>query len=384
MAPLIRVIGSINTDMLSVTPRFPELGETITSTSFTSSAGGKGANQAVACARLTRPRPSSSTSQLPSSTSTRHPVDVQMFGAVGGRDSNYEKLLQPSLRRSGVDLSLVSVKDDDHTGVSVIIMSTVEGDNRIFFSPGANFSGMQPTPGVIRQALAAPTPDLIVMQAEIPVETLVAILRGVRQHRLKDQQNGKRSILSGPEVVFNPAPVPPGGLPEDAFAAVDHLIMNETEADLMAPVPARLTLVLPGAEKEEKREQLARYYHGLGVTYVVVTLGSKGAWYSAADPSSSISVDGSNRYTGNVPAARVDKVTDTTAAGDTFVGGYSAYIARWRDSMRVEGKNIEELSAKEKYQDMVVAAMKLGTSAAARCVERSGAMDSIPWEDELQ
>lgn len=306
-----------------------------------------------------------------------------MFGAVGGRDSNYETLLQPSLKQSGVDLSLMRVRDDDHTGVSVIVMSTSEGDNRIFFSPGANFSGMQPTPEIIRQALTAPTPDLIVMQAEIPVETLVAILRGVRQHRLKNQQDEKRRILTGPEIVFNPAPVPPGGLPEDAFSAVDHLIMNETEADLMAPLPEKLTLVLPGADKEEKRQQLARYYHGLGVTYVVVTLGSKGAWYSAANPTSSISVDGSNRVTGNVPAVQVDKVTDTTAAGDTFVGGYSAYIARWRDSLRVEGKRIEDLSAKEKYQDMVVAAMTVGASAAARCVERSGAMDSIPWEDEI-
>lgn len=320
---------------------------------------------------------------MPSSSPTHHTVDVQIFGAVGGRDVHYETLLRPTLEKSSVDLSLVRVKDDDHTGVSVIIVSTNEGDNRIFFSPGANFSGMQPTPDVIGQALAEPIPDLIVMQAETPVDTLVAILREVRKHRLKNRQDSRKTIRCGPEVIFNPAPAPPGGLPEDAFAAVDHLIMNETEAKLMAPAPEQLARVLPGAEREEKREQLAGYYHRLGVTYVVVTLGSKGAWYSAADPGSSTAAHGSNRFTGNVPAAPVDKVVDTTAAGDTFVGGYSTYIARWRDLLRAKGENVGDLDAKEKYQDMVVSAMTLGASAAARCVERSGAMDSIPWEDEV-
>ncbi|KKK26821.1 ribokinase [Aspergillus rambellii] len=171
--------------------------------------------------------------------------------------------------------------------------------------------------------------------------------------------------------MFNPAPAPPGGLPEDVYEGVDHLIMNETEAELMAP---------PG-RPASGRDQVARYFHQLGVRYVVVTLGSKGVWYSATDAG-----EGSYRATNEMPAAQVSKVLDTTAAGDTFVGAYAVSVARWREQRRAEGKAGLDLSEEEKvlrYTKVLDEAMEVSTRASARCVERQGAMDSIPWEDEI-
>ncbi|KAL2010707.1 hypothetical protein VTN00DRAFT_6514 [Thermoascus crustaceus] len=384
MAPLIRVIGSLNADMVSVTPRFPEPGETITATSFFTSAGGKGANQAVACGRLSRPRPSTASA---TSSSSKDPVNVEMVGAVGGRDGHFQALLRPTLEKSGLDTSRIRTIEDAYTGVAVIVVdSSAGGENRIFFSPGANYSGMQPIPEVLDSGLAAPLPDVIVMQGEIPVETVIGILRAVRAFKEKSRAEGKRGIESGPEVMYNPAPAPPGGLPEDVYTAVDHLIMNETEAELMAPKTEQLLKVVPDAEGQSSREKVARYFHKLGVTYVVITLGAKGVWYSATDAGSSGPADQTTRFTNEVPAAKVDKVLDTTAAGDTFVGAYAVQIARWRERRREHGKAGQDLVAEDKrdrYLTVMDEAMRCATRAAARCVERPGAMDSIPWEDEI-
>ncbi|RKK66311.1 hypothetical protein BFJ69_g15514 [Fusarium oxysporum] len=377
MMPMVRVIGSINADMVSVTPRFPDLGETIQATSFTSSAGGKGANQAVACSRLSRPRPLASAS-FANSAST--PTTVQMVGAVGGRDVHFQALLKPALEESSVDLSLVRTNQDDYTGVSVIIVSEAEGDNRIFFSPGANFSGMQPTAEVIGQALATPMPDVIVMQGETPVETLVAILRELKRLKAKNLQNGTGAIRIAPEVVFNPALVPPGGLPKDVFFVVDHLIMNETDAGLMAPKREQSLRLVPHAKHNDPRTQLASYYHKLRVESVIVTLGSKGVWYSVVGASTRVAGNGVDGFTGEIPAASVSRVLDTTAAGDTFVGGYATHIARGR---HVAAESSEEQNWMTQRHDLIVSAMTRAAKAAARCVERRGAMDSIPWEDEL-
>ncbi|RDW92799.1 ribokinase [Aspergillus mulundensis] len=377
MAPTIRVIGSLNADMVSVTPRFPDAGETITSSAYFTSAGGKGANQAVACGRLSRSQPSS-TSSAPNAGD----VQVEMVGAVGGLDGHFPALLQPTLAKSGVDTARVKVVGDAYTGVAVIIVdSSAGGENRILFSPGANYTGMQAEPSVIGMALADPIPDVIVMQGEIPTETTIAILREIGRWKEQQRANGKKGIEAGSDVMFNPAPAPPNGLPEDVYKGVDHLVMNETEAELMTP-DEEVLLRVPGIEKsQDSKEKVARYFHSLGVSYVLVTLGAKGVWYSAADAES---LD--ERVTNEVPAAKVSRVLDTTAAGDTFVGAYAVKVARWREARRAEGKAGVDLEVQEKrqrYKGVMDEAMEVATRASARCVERQGAMDSIPWEDEI-
>lgn len=381
MAPLVRVIGSLNADMVSVTPRFPDPGETITASSYFTSAGGKGANQAVACGRMSRPKPSSD------GFNGKSDVHVEMVGAVGALDGHFSALLKPTLEKSGVDPSRVRVVENAYTGVAVIIVdSSAGGENRILFSPGANYTGMQPKPEVLGTALAAPVPDVIVMQGEIPVETVIGILREVAAYKTKNRAAGKRGIECGPDVMLNPAPAPPGGLPEDVYTAVDHLILNETEAELMTPPTEQLLRVVPDAEGLDGKEKVARYFHKLGVTYVLITLGSKGVWYSATDGGSPGPRDGVQRFTNEIPAAPVSQVLDTTAAGDTFVGAYAVQVARWREQRRVEGKAGQDISDAEKphrYQSVMDDAMRLAARASARAVERQGAMDSIPFEDEV-
>ncbi|KGO63543.1 Ribokinase [Penicillium italicum] len=380
MAPLIRVIGSLNADMVSVTPRFPDPGETITSSSFFTSAGGKGANQAVACGRMSRAKPTGTTN----STSD---VNVEMIGAVGALDGHFSALLKPTLERSGVDPSRVKIIENTYTGVAVIVVdSSAGGENRILFSPGANYDGMQPTSEVLAMALAAPVPDVIVMQGEIPVNTVIGILREIASYKAKARAAGKRGIECGPDVMLNPAPAPPGGLPEDVYAAVDHLILNETEAELMTPPAEQLLRTVPDAEGLDSKEKVARYFHKLGVIYILITLGAKGAWYSAADSGCFGPSDGAQRFTNNIPAAPVSRVLDTTGAGDTFVGAYAVRVARWRDQRRAQGKAGQDVAEDEKayrYKTVMDEAMRLAARASARAVERQGAMDSIPFEDEI-
>ncbi|CAG8315032.1 unnamed protein product [Penicillium salamii] len=381
MAPLIRVIGSLNADMVSITPRFPNPGETITSSSYFTSAGGKGANQAVACGRMSRPKPKGD-------ASSNSNVHVEMMGAVGALDGHFSALLKPTLERSGVDVSRVKIVDNAYTGVAVIIVdSSAGGENRIVFSPGANYDGMQPTPEVLGMALAAPMPDVIVMQGEIPVDTIIGTLREIAAHKKKSRAAGKRGIECGPDVMLNPAPAPPDGLPEDVYAGVDHLILNETEAGLMTPPTEQLLRTVPEAGTLDGKEKVARYFHKLGVTYILITLGAKGVWYSAADGGSSGPSDGVRRFTNVLPAAPVSRVLDTTAAGDTFVGGYAVNVARWREQRRAQGQAGQDVTDSEKpgrYKTIMDEAMHRAARASARTVERQGAMDSIPFEDEFE
>ncbi|KAL3477684.1 Ribokinase-like protein [Aspergillus californicus] len=388
MAPTIRVIGSLNADMVSVTPRFPDAGETITSSAYFTSAGGKGANQAVAAGRLSRSLPSTNTTteSVNDKGNGNSDVKIEMVGAVGGLDGHFEALLKPTLERSGVSTQRVQVIGDSYTGVAVIIVdSSAGGENRILFSPGANYTGMQGTPKVLGMALSSPVPDVIIMQGEIPTDTTIGILRDVAKWKGRQREQGKKGIDAGPDVMFNPAPAPPGGLPGDVYKAVDHLIMNETEAELMTP-PEEELLKISGIEAgQDGKEKVARYFHSLGVTYVIVTLGSKGVWYSAADTDAT-GLEKGLKVTNQVPAAKVSRVLDTTAAGDTFVGAYAVKVARWREQRRVDGRAGSDLSDDEKgvrYQAVMDEAMEVSTRASARCVERQGAMDSIPWEDEI-
>jgi ribokinase len=309
-----------------------------------------------------------------------------MVGAVGGRDAHFQSLLGPTLEKSGLDTSRIRTVDD-YTGVAVIVVdSSAGGENRILFSPGANYTGMQPIPEVLGMGLASPVPDVIVMQGEIPTETTIGILREIAKYKNQQRGNGLKGIDTGPEVMFNPAPAPPGGLPEDVYTAIDHLIMNETEAELMAPKTEELLRVVPSVKGAGLREQVARYFHKFGVTYVIITLGAKGVWYSACDAGAAIAADNETRFTNEISAAKVSQVLDTTAAGDTFIGGYATHIARWREQRRAQGKSsleLEQQEKKERYQVVMDEAMKRAGRGSARCVERQGAMDSIPWEDEI-
>lgn len=126
--PIITVIGSLNADLTTYTSRIPNGGETLHANSFKVSSGGKGGNQACACAKLSRKYEDLQTGS----------VLVKMVGAVGN-DAHGSMLLQ-DLQSTGIDTSGVAVKGDVETGVAVILVEAESGENRILLSAGANYS----------------------------------------------------------------------------------------------------------------------------------------------------------------------------------------------------------------------------------------------------
>ncbi|RFU35266.1 hypothetical protein B7463_g1058, partial [Scytalidium lignicola] len=327
MARTIAIIGSLNTDLVTLTPRVPSGGETLTATSFSTGPGGKGANQAVACARLSRPNPQSSSKHVPSD------ITVKMVGAVG--DDEFGPAMISSLNNSSVDTSGVRTVKGISSGVAVIIVEENSGENRILLSTGANHS-LQPSDFLTADSLGVPLPDLIVLQLEIPLKTVLQIISTAKKAEV--------------EVLLNPAPAVE--LPLEVFNGLTHLIVNETEAAILTG-RALKEVEAEGFDWGSVTDEFLRY----GVKNVVVTLGGKGSYFSNA--------------TGlgmKAEAAKVNKVVDTTAAGDTFVGVYAVEVVRGKG--KAEGFDIK-------------AAVSQASRASGKTVEKQGAQSSIPWANEV-
>ncbi|KAG8529885.1 uncharacterized protein KY384_005366 [Bacidia gigantensis] len=319
--PTVTVIGSLNTDLVTRTSRVPEGGETLTSQAFKTGSGGKGANQAVACARLSRRKaaPGDGT------------VKVRMIGAVG--DDFFGKALVQDLKDSFIDVSGVTARSDEHTGTAVIIVEESTGENRILLSPGANH-GLTPETFV---ELPAPLPDVIVLQLEIPLETVLQVLTVAKSQHV--------------EVVMNPAPAQK--LPLEAYQAITHLIVNESEASIITGNERKS---IDWAEPGEGWRALYR----LGSQHITVTLGSRGVRYALChDKEAELDIK-------SLDAKKV-QVKDTTAAGDTFVGAYAVGIA----------------TNKSKDPKTMMRILARANEAAALTVAREGAQAAIPWADEL-
>jgi ribokinase len=335
MPPRIQVIGSLNVDFTTVTPQFPGPGETLTATSLTVNAGGKGANQCVACGRA------SFTSK------SEHDVEVEMIGAVGAGDPYYASLLKPTLEESGVDCSGVREIKHSQTGTATIIVDAGSGgENRILVVPGANHDGMGDAEEVLQRALSKEiVPDVVVMQGEIPKHTVFGVIR---------QLQGKTAI------VFNPAPVYPDGIPRDLLGMIRVLVVNETEIlQIMAKSLVNKGVQLPDESGLDEGHLIdfANSLHMTGLEIIIITLGSRGSFFSMGKDSGQI-----------VEPVRVSEVVDTTAAGDTFVGYFSVALAR---HLFAHGGNLQEFDAGK--------ALLKANQQAAKCVQRAGAMQSIPW-----
>lgn len=306
-------------------------GETLTCTSFATAPGGKGANQAAACGKLSRARPSSSAAASSSdATATAH---VSMVGTVG--DDTYGSVLLASLAGHGVDVSGVEARGGLKTGVAMIIVDEPTGQNRIVLSPEANHA-LQPAELGSRplSARLGGRPDLLVMQLEIPLATVLAALAAARRERVP--------------VLLNPAPAQK--LPEEAFEGLAHLVVNETEAAILSEREVE------ELDTEEGMERVAKIFVAKGVDTVIITLGGRGVYYMSQKAGAK----------GLIPAEKVKEVVDTTAAGDTFIGQYALGVVASPGTFVIE------------------AVVRKANYAAARTVERKGAQDSIPWRDELQ
>jgi ribokinase len=219
--PDIVVIGSINHDLTLVTARHPSPGETVLGTGHYSGGGGKGANQAVAAARLG--------------------ANVAMVGRVG--DDEHGRTLVGVLLDEGIDVSAVGVDEEAPTGLAVITIDQ-HAENTIVVSPGSN---MRLLPAHLDEGLITNAP-VVLAQLEVPLETVTAAGR-----------------LATGTFILNPAPASP--IPEESLAMVDVLVPNRTELALLTGSDEPSTI----AEVEHAARSLG---HGVDV---VVTLGAEGA-----------------------------------------------------------------------------------------------------------
>ncbi|KAM7203817.1 Ribokinase-like protein [Naviculisporaceae sp. PSN 640] len=342
--PRITVLGSLNIDLVSYVSHHPQPGETMTADSVAVSPGGKGANQAVACAKLSRPRPSSSASSS-SEQEEKPTAHVSMIGCVG--DDTYGNLLRTNLSKHGVDVSGVQVREGLKTGMAIIVVDKPTGENRIILSPEANHAlraGDITTVGDLstgtgNQGGQNEKPDLLIMQLEVPLETVLKALTVAKENAVP--------------VLLNPAPAQK--LPEEVYQGLAHLVVNETEAALLGECEVSVL------DTEEGLEKVASGFINRGVETVIITLGGRGVYYMTGK--------GGERK-GLLPAEKA-KVVDTTAAGDTFVGMYALEVVK------------AGAGAEGRQQFDVEAAVRKSNKAAAKTVERAGAQDSIPWRDEL-
>jgi ribokinase len=271
-AGAVVVFGSANVDLTVRTARAPGPGETVIGDGFVQSNGGKGANQAVAAARM--------------GAATR------FVGRVG--DDPFGRQLASGLAAAGVDIAGLGVVTDMPTGVALIV---VEGnaDNRIVVAPGANATLDRHELDTLAVALDGAA--VLLLQLEIPMAGAIGAAVLARRH--------------GVTVVLDPAPAPPGGVPSELLELVSILTPNEHEAGLL--VATTLT-----AGDDSAVAAAADHLHGLGTETVIVTLGDRGTYWSG--PAGA----------GRLPAPTVHAV-DTTGAGDAFNGALAAALAEGSD-----------------------------------------------------
>lgn len=266
----IVVAGSINLDLVSIGKRIPLPGETIKGDTFRTFHGGKGANQAVAAARLGYP--------------------VSMIGKVGGDD--FGKRLQQGLRAEGINVRSVSTAASTASGVAMISVDS-KGQNSITVIPGANDELLpRDLEKCLPQLRAA---GMILTQLEIPMES-VEYLSTVAQRY---------------EIPFMLDPAPARSIPRTLLRRVTYLTPNETETCALCGIsPAELSSAT-----------VARYAQFLqaGAANVMVKMGRFGAYVAAADGFRKL-----------IPAFKV-KAVDSTAAGDAFNAGLAVALMRGID-----------------------------------------------------
>ncbi|WP_321329397.1 ribokinase [uncultured Ilyobacter sp.] len=295
----ILVVGSINMDLVTRASKSPRIGETILGKDFKQIPGGKGANQAVAVARLGS--------------------DVSLIGMVG--EDSFGDTLLSVIKKDGVDISGVGRCRDRSTGIATIVVDD-DANNSIIVVPGANFE-------IEKEDIDAniklyENSEIVVHQLETPLDIV--------EYSLKiSKKLGKTTIL-------NPAPAK--AMSDEIIKNVDYLIPNETELELLSGVPVKT---------KEDILKACRKIMTKGVKKLIVTLGSKGAIY--------VDGEGSREF----GVYKVDAV-DTTAAGDSFIGGFTAALSK--------GESIEK-------------AMDFATKVGAITVTREGAQTSLPTLDEV-
>ncbi|KAB0300506.1 ribokinase [Vibrio fortis] len=254
------VLGSVNADHVLQVPSFPRPGETLIGGNYQVIPGGKGANQAVAAARLN--------------------ADIGFIACVG--DDPFGVNIRQDFEKDGINIDGVIVAENTPTGIAMIQVSAT-GENSICLSAEANdkldCAQIEPHLDKIRGA------KYLLTQLETPIEGIEYAVKVAKE--------------SGTKVILNPAPARP--LTNELLACVDVITPNETEAEVLTGVTVT---------DDVSAHQAALTLHDKGIETVMITLGAKGVWLSRS---------GEGNQGELIPGFRVE-ATDTTAAGDTFNG----------------------------------------------------------------
>ena len=263
-SPVVVVLGGINMDLVATSERMPNLGETIFGTSFHTAPGGKGANQAVAAARLG--------------------AEVRMVGRVG--DDQFGPTLLEGMRSEGIDVSGVAVDPDNPSGVALILLDE-EAENMIVAVYGANLACDDAQVAAVDDALDGA--DVLLLQLETPLDVALSAVALAKEW--------------GATVVWDPAPALKMG--HEAYRLCDVLTPNQAEVEFLTGIAVTDPTSAEGAAKVLVEQ---------GVRAAVVTLGSGGAFFLTRDES------------GLVPPFNVDAI-DSVAAGDAFAAGLGIALA---------------------------------------------------------
>ena len=298
-SPRIVVLGSINMDLVLRCDTLPVAGQTLIAQSSSEFCGGKGANQAVAASLAGG--------------------NVAMLGAVG--DDAFATRLVDNMKMHEVDCDGVQRFPEAASGLAVIAVDAV-GQNSIMVVPGAN--SQLSTNSVQAAETRIKESDCLIMQLEIPSETILEGISIARRH--------------GVRVFLDPAPAPAELIP--SLLQVDLICPNETEAADLTQMPVTNTTEAKAAAKK---------LQALGAKNVVITMGSQGALLLQDDDATI------------VPAVPVDAI-DTTAAGDAFAGALAVRWAQTGDLLN---------------------AVRFANAAGAIAASRTGAQNSIGTKQEI-
>jgi ribokinase len=294
-------MGCINIDLVMYMDSMPVPGETIFTDNFNTYPGGKGGNQAATAAALG--------------------ADVKFFTKLG--DDDFSKKLTKELVDRGVDMKHVIYEKDETSGVAMIRVDR-EGQNSISFTSGAN--GKLTPKDIEENSRIFEESDILLITMEIPLETVYAAINMAKS--------------KGMIVVLDPAPAPKGGLPADIASKVDYTKPNETETEILCGVKVDTV----DAAKKGLRE-----LNKFGFATPIITLADRGALAL---------IDGNEYY---VEPIKVNSI-DSTAAGDIFLGAFTAALARGED---------------------ILECLNFAKTAAALSTTKKGAQTSIPQISEI-
>ncbi|AUI71150.1 ribokinase [Companilactobacillus alimentarius] len=301
MTNKVVVIGSINVDSIEHIDKLPKPGETIKMNAFSKAGGGKGANQAVAA--------------------VRSGAETSFIGRVSDDDNG--KMMLELMQKDKIDVKNIIVTPNEDTGQSYILLQK-SGQNSIIYQAGAN--SLVTAEDIDKASDVIKASDFVVTEFETP------IVAAIEAFKIAHKAN-KKTIL-------NPAPAVKD-IPEELLKLTDVITPNETESELISGI--KIT-------DKESLEKSAKFYHNLGISCVIITLGSKGSFVSCKDIEEQIS------------AFKV-KAVDTTAAGDTFIG---ALVAELKSDL-------------SNLHDAIVYASK----ASSLTVQKLGAQPSIPKREQV-